>query len=96
MIPKGQGKTRPIAQPGFGLPEVYHAIGQIAGRLLPSSETEANQILDFYKRYGPMAKEPFLAACEKTGTGAPSPGPGRFAGRLRPPAPTPATARRKP
>lgn len=61
-----QGKKRPIAQPGFGLPEVYDAIGRLIGRNLPATEREATQILDFYKRYGPHAREGFENACEKS------------------------------
>lgn len=69
-----QGKKRPIAQPGFGLPEVYDAIGRMVGRNLPATEREATQIVDFYKLYGPLAREGFMNACEKSSRAL---GPGR-------------------
>lgn len=59
-------RRRSNAEPGFGLPEVFAAIKAIVGRAVPNSDREATLILDFWKRFGPIAREPFLKACEGT------------------------------
>lgn len=61
-----QGKERPLAQPGFGLPEVFAHLGTLLGRLVPEHEREAREILAFYRTYGPLPREPFARACRRT------------------------------
>ena len=60
------GHERPNAQPGFGLPEVFAALAALLGRLVPESEREAHAVLGFYRKHGPLPREPFLAACART------------------------------
>jgi putative transposase len=69
------GHERPNAQPGFGLPEVFAELAALLGRAVPESEREARTLLGFYRKYGPLPREPFLKACARTaqslGTGRP-------------------------
>ena len=69
------GHERPNAQPGFGLPEVFAELAALLGRAMPESEREARTLLGFYRKYGPLPREPFLKACARTaqslGTGRP-------------------------
>jgi hypothetical protein len=60
------GHERPNAQPGFGLPEVFGALAVLLGRLVPESDREARTVLGFYRKHGPLPREPFLAACART------------------------------
>ena len=60
-----QGKERPNAQPGFGLPDVFLELEKLAQRPVPKSEAEARTILDFYRRCGPLPKEPFRRALQR-------------------------------
>ena len=61
-----QGKERPLAQPGFGLPEVFAHLGALLGRTVPEHEREAREILAFYRTHGPLPREPFERACRRT------------------------------
>ena len=61
-----QGKERPNAQPGFGVPEVFIALGQMLGRDVPGSEREARAVMVFYRKYGPLPREAFEAACKRS------------------------------
>lgn len=61
-----QGKERPNAQPGFGLGEVFAELGRRLERAVPASEHEARVILAFYRQHGPLPREPFLSACQKS------------------------------
>ena len=69
------GHERPNAQPGFGLPEVFAALAALLGRLVPESDREARTVLGFYRKHGPLPRQPFLAACARSakslGTGRP-------------------------
>jgi hypothetical protein len=65
LVDLWQGKERPNAQPGFGLPEVFSAMGELMGRAVPESEREARTILAFYRKHGPLPREGFAAACER-------------------------------
>jgi transposase InsO family protein len=75
LVDLWEGKERPNAQPGFGLPEVFAALSRLLGRDVPGSEREAHAVLAFYRKYGPLAREGFEAACARTrkslGTGRP-------------------------
>jgi len=69
------GHARPNAQPGFGLPEVFAALATLLGRRVPQCEREARTVLSFYRKHGPLPRQPFLAACARSakslGTGRP-------------------------
>lgn len=70
-----QGHARPNAQPGFGVPEVFTALGALLGRAVPDSEREACAIIAFYRKHGPLPREAFSAALarskESLGAGRP-------------------------
>ena len=66
LVDRWMGKERPNAQPGFGLPEVFALIGKALGREVPGSEREAEHVLAFYRKYGPLPRESFQAACERS------------------------------
>ena len=67
LLDEWRGQTRPNAEPGFGLPEVFDAIKAIVGRSVPTSDKEAMPILEFWNRFGPLQRDPFLKACEHAG-----------------------------
>lgn len=65
LVDVWQGKQRPNAQPGFGLPEVFFELGALVGRPIPNSEREGRDVLTFYRRFGPLACDPFREACRR-------------------------------
>ncbi len=69
-----RGSERPNAQPRFGLPEIFVEIGTLLGRLVPEDEREATAITQLYRRFGPVAAEPFREALR---AGFATLGPGR-------------------
>jgi transposase InsO family protein len=69
-----RGMTRPQAEPGFGLPELYALLSQIAGRFVPATDTEATTIHRVYREIGPLAR---LATEETMKAIASELGPGR-------------------
>jgi len=74
LLDQWRGEERPNAQPGFGLPELFGALGELLGRLLPANANEAHTVLAFYRRHGPLPREPLLTACARTRQAL---GPGR-------------------
>ncbi len=66
LVDLWRGNERPNAQPGFGLPEVFRALGGIVGRDVPGSEREARAVLAFYKKHGPLPRKAFEAACARS------------------------------
>jgi hypothetical protein len=66
LVDLWRGRERPNAQPGFGLPEVFTALGRMLGRDVPGSEREASDVLAFYRKYGPLPREAFEAACARS------------------------------
>jgi hypothetical protein len=50
------GKSRPVAEPGFGLPEIYQLLGQVSGRYVPQSDAEAALIQQVYQKIGPFTR----------------------------------------
>ena len=66
LLDRWHGQDRPNAQPGFGLPEVFAALANLLGRRVPASEREARTVLGFYRKHGPLPRQPFLAACART------------------------------
>ena len=51
-----QGKVRPVAEPGFGLPEIFLLLAEAVGRPVPRSDAEAALIQHAYRRLGPLPK----------------------------------------
>ncbi|MGZ6078796.1 MAG: hypothetical protein ACXWK6_13410 [Myxococcaceae bacterium] len=51
-----QGKVRPVAEPGFGLPEIFALLATATGRHVPRSDAEAALIQQSYRRLGPLPK----------------------------------------
>ena len=66
LLDRWDGRERPNAEPGFGLPEVFAELGKLAARTLPQSEREARTVLAFYRTHGPLARTAFTAACART------------------------------
>ena len=62
-----QGRCRPNAQPGFGLPEIFRELGGLLGRPVPSDQREATAIEAFFRKNGPFPADAFRAALAKTG-----------------------------
>jgi hypothetical protein len=57
-----RGKPRPLGEPGFGLPEIYALLGQLAGRHVPQSDAEAALVQGIYREAGPWGRAPTEAA----------------------------------
>ena len=51
-----QGKIRPNAEPGFGLPEIFALLCSITGRPVPSRDSEAARIHRMWRALGPLPK----------------------------------------
>jgi putative transposase len=70
-----QGRRRPQAEPGFGLPEIYALLGRACGRHVPQSDAEAALIQHIYRDIGPLARNATEAAMaaivERLGTKRP-------------------------
>lgn len=66
LLDKRRGHTRPNAQPGFGLPEVFAELSSWIGREVPADNQEAHKVLAFYREHGPLARDPFREACRKS------------------------------
>jgi len=66
LLDRWRNSTRHLAEPGFGLPEVIESLAQLVGRRVPDGEDEAHTIVAFYKDHGPLAREPWLVACDRT------------------------------
>lgn len=57
-----QGKRRPVAEPGFGLPELFGLLEAAAGRAVPRSDAEAARIHHVYRQIGPLPRRATEAA----------------------------------
>ena len=66
LVDVWRGRKRPLAQPGFGLPEVFALMGELLEHPVPKDEREAREIRAFYLTHGPLPREPFEHACRKT------------------------------
>lgn len=60
------GRTRPNADAGFGLPEVFDALGKALGHGIPRTEAEALAIQGFFREHGPFRAAAFQAALDST------------------------------
>jgi hypothetical protein len=61
-----QGHSRPNAQAGFGLPEVFREFSRLLQRSVPIDQREATAIEAFYRKTGPLPAEPFRQAIDRT------------------------------
>jgi len=70
-----QGKTRPQAEPGFGLPEMLELLGAAVGRSVPRSDAEAALVQRLYGAIAPLPRKATEAAladiAHKLGPGRP-------------------------
>ena len=57
-----RGQRRPVAEAGFGLPEVYALFAKATGRPVPRSDAEAARIHHVYRQIGPLARRATEAA----------------------------------
>ena len=57
-----RGQRRPVAEAGFGLPELYALLAKAAGRTVPRSDDEAARIHHVYRQIGPLARRATEAA----------------------------------
>lgn len=57
-----QGKRRPVAEPGFGLPELFGLLELALGRPVPRSDAEAARIHQVYRQVGPLSRQATEAA----------------------------------
>ena len=62
-----RGHSRPNAQPGFGLPEIFRELSGIVGRPVPIDQREAVAIESFFRKNGPFPAAAFREAVAKTG-----------------------------
>jgi hypothetical protein len=60
-----RGRTLPLAQPGFGLPEVYEALARVVGRNVPASPAEATYVAQWLSRFGPFDPDAFQTNLDK-------------------------------
>jgi transposase InsO family protein len=51
-----QGQTRPVAEPGFGLPEIFELLALAVGRPVPRSDSEAALVHRAYRAMGPLGR----------------------------------------
>ncbi len=65
LLDTWRGTTRPNADPAFGIPEVFKALGQVLARPLPETEADAREVQDFWRQYGPLTRAAFLRACQR-------------------------------
>lgn len=56
-----RGKVRPVAEPGFGLPEVLALLSRACGRRVPRTDAEATLVQRAYAAIGPLPRK----ACEE-------------------------------
>lgn len=52
-----QGQHRPLAEPGFGLPELYALLTEACGRYVPQSDNEAALVQRIYGDIGPLPSQ---------------------------------------
>lgn len=57
-----RGQVRPLAEPGFGLPELYVLLARLGGRHVPDTDAEAAEIQRIYHQHGPWARAATEAA----------------------------------
>jgi transposase InsO family protein len=65
LLDTWRGQPRSNAEPAFGIPEVFQALGEALARPLPATERDAREVQDFWRRYGPFSRTAFLRACRR-------------------------------
>ena len=60
-----KGQARPLAQAGFGLPEIFLLFEERLSRRVPQDESEARLIQEFYRERGPFARAATERALKK-------------------------------
>ena len=58
-------RRRPLAQAGFGLPEIFLLFEERLARRVPQDESEARLIQEFYREKGPFARAATERALER-------------------------------
>ncbi len=75
LLERYRGRKLPLAQAGFGLPEIYQMFSAVLGRRIPSTEAESASILDWLNRNGPFDplsfRQALAKAVERLGEGRP-------------------------
>jgi hypothetical protein len=75
MYDTWHGKVRPVAESGFGLPEIFGLLAATVGRPVPRSEREAALIQQTYAKLGPLPRQATEKAFQEIrrvlGTGRP-------------------------
>lgn len=70
-----RGQRRPVAEPGFGLPELFALLADATGRAVPRSDAEAARIHHMYRQIGPLPRRATETAvrgiARRLGTGRP-------------------------
>jgi len=64
LYDKWRGHTRPLAEPGFGLPELYALLARLSGRHVPDSDAEAALVQRLYHQHGPWSRAATEAAIQ--------------------------------
>lgn len=59
LLERYRGRLLPLAQAGFGLPEIYAAFSRALGRSVPATEAEASLVSEWYRRHGPFDSRAF-------------------------------------
>jgi transposase InsO family protein len=57
-----RGQVRPLAEPGFGLPELYALLARLSGRHVPDTDAEAAEVQRIYHQHGPWRRAATEAA----------------------------------
>ncbi|MBZ0151734.1 MAG: DDE-type integrase/transposase/recombinase [Planctomycetes bacterium] len=65
LLDTWRGTARSNAEPAFGIPEVFKALGEVLARPMPASETDARDVQDFWRQHGPLSRTAFLRACQR-------------------------------
>ncbi len=65
LLDTWRGTARSNAEPAFGIPEVFKALGEALARPMPASERDAREVQDFWRQHGPFPRAAFLRACQR-------------------------------
>jgi hypothetical protein len=65
LLDTWRGTERSNAEPAFGIPEVFLALGEVLARQLPATERDARDVQDFWRQHGPLSRTAFLRACQR-------------------------------
>jgi transposase InsO family protein len=57
-----RGQVRPLAEPGFGLPELYALLARLCVRHVPDTDAEAAEVQRVYHQHGPWSRAATEAA----------------------------------